>query len=89
MKSSCRIVSTFVLQLSVVFAAAIGGPSSYYGHINVKAKHSKHESEGFALDVAFENFREIEAKYLKGEVRQVLLQIVPVALTAAIQKDDP
>lgn len=90
MKScSCRIVSTFVLQLSAVFAAAIGGPSHYYGHINSKTKHSKHESEGFVLGVAFENFREIEVKYLEEEVREVLSQIVPVALTAAIQKDDP
>lgn len=89
MKFSCRIVSTFVLQLSAVFAAAIGGPSSYYGHINSKTKSSKHESERFALDVDFENFGEIEAKYLEGEVREVLSQIVPVALAAAIQKDDP
>lgn len=39
--------------------------------------------------MAFENFREFELKSLKDEVHEVLSQIVPVALTAAIQRDDP
>lgn len=85
----CQISSAFVLQLSIVFAAAVRNPSPYYGSINSKPKLFKHEPEKLVLGVAFENFREFELKSLKNEVREVLSQIVPVALTAAIQRDDP
>lgn len=77
------------MQLSIVFAAAVRSPPSYHGSINSNPKHFKHEQENFVLDVAFENFREFELKSLKDEVHEVLSQIVPVALTAAIQRDDP
>lgn len=87
MKSfSCRILSVFVLQFSTAFAVAVRSPSSFY---NPKPEHSKREPEKIILGVAFENFREFEAKSLGDEVREVLSQIVPAALTAAIQKDDP
>lgn len=90
MKSfSCQILSAFFLHLSIIFTAAVRGSPSYYGPISSKSKHLKHEPEGFTFGVTFENFREIEAKSLEDEVREVLSQIVPVALTAAIQKNDP
>lgn len=84
----CRILGAFVLQLSIVFAAAVRSPP-YYSSTSSKPKHFKHEPERFVLGVAFENFREFESKSLKDEVREVLSQIVPAALTAAIQRDDP
>lgn len=90
MKSSlCQILSAFALQLFATGVEGLPPSRSYYGPISSGTKHFKHEPEKFAFDVSFENFREIEAKSLEEEVREVLSQIVPVALAAAIQKDDP
>lgn len=90
MKSfSSQILSVLALQLGVAFVTAARNPLPYYGPISSKHNAPKHEPESFTLDVAFENFREAESKSLGDEVREILSQIVPVALTAAIKEEDP
>lgn len=83
------ILSVFALQLSLVLAAAVRSPPPYYGPISPNHRSSKHEPEKFAFNVAFENFREAELEPLGNSVSEVLSQVVPVALTAAIKKEDP
>lgn len=79
---SYQALGIFALQLSTVIAA--GRP--YYG---ASKQESKHEPENLEVEVAFENFRDAETTILKEEMEEVLSHLIPVALAAAVKRDDP